>query len=158
MLKNIDCSSTAEQYDFKPVYYACFDWKSLPSQFNAKIGPVTNVDPEVDCPALGYPTTQIDIVLVRQGCSYVWSWSNGQIGFILSTGIVAPLMTGNPNMPDISQPTSNSTYWYVQNSSGPITGSCSYNPLTNETTFYMSGTVVEDPGCSYPFIITYNGV
>lgn len=155
--KLLDCKDTAAQYDYRPVFYACFGPKRLPGAFSAKLGPVTSTGP-VDCATLGWPTTQIDITLARQGpCEYVWAWSNGSVGVLLSTGLVAPLMCQTANMPDISAQTSNGTYWYLLNATN-VTGSCSWNPSTNETTFSMSATIVEEPGCSIPIIITYQGV
>ena len=156
LVENLDCKNTAPAYEFKPVYYACFGWKSLPSQFKAEIGPTTTTGP-VDCTTLGYPSTKIEITLARQGCSYVWTWSNGQIGFILSSGTPAPLMGGTANMPDISAQMTNGTFWFVQNAISRI-GSCSWNQQTNETRFELSGVIREDPGCEYPYRIWYDGV
>lgn len=157
-IKNLDCKSTAAGYTFAPVYYACFEWKSLPQSFKAKLGPTTSTDPNVfNCTDHGYPSTQIDIVLTRQGCDFVWAWSNGSIGVLFSTGNVAPLMGGTPNMPDIGAQMTNGTYWYLLNGTNP-TGSCSYNPITNETSFTYSDVIVEEPGCSTPITITYQGV
>lgn len=161
LIKNLDCKDTAPAYNFNPVYYACFGWKSLPSQFQATVYPTTQtqpIPPGVDCATLGWTTTTSNVVLTRQACSYTWAWSNGTGAYLLlSNSTTQPLMCGTANMPDITQQMSSGTYWYVLDGID-LAGSCSWNQETNETTFIMTGKVLNSSGCEMPFEIRYTGV
>ena len=161
LVQNLDCKNTAPAYNFAPVYYACFGWKQLPSQFKATVYPTTQtqpIPPAVDCATLGWTTTTLDVVLTRQGCGFTWAWSNGTGAYLLmSNSIFQPLMCGTADMPDITAFTTNNTKWYILDGVD-LSGSCSWNQTTNETTFTLSGAVLNSSGCRMPFVITYSGV
>ena len=161
LIKNLDCKSTAQGFTFAPVYYACFGWKNLPNAFQATVYPTTQTQPSPpapNCADLGWTTQTLNVTLARQGCDYVWAWSNGTGAYLLlSNGSYPPLMCGNPNMPDITGFTTNNTKWYVLDGVD-LAGSCSYNSQTKETNFIMTGAVLNSSGCRMPFKITYNGI
>lgn len=161
LIKNLDCKSSAPAYNFAPVYYPCFGWKSLPSQFQATVYPTTQTQPSPpapNCADEGWTTQTLDVALVRQGCGYTWAWSNGTGAYLLlSNSTIQPLMCGTANMPDITAQMTSGTYWYVLDGVD-LAGSCYWNQETNETTFIMTGAVLNSNGCRMPFKITYNGV
>ena len=156
---NLDCNNPAQQYTYAPIYYACFGPKRLPSSFKAVVGPTTSIDPlTFDCVANGWPSVATEVTLGRvDPCTFSWAWSNGNAYLNLNNGTIQPLMASDPNMPDLTQPTTSGTYWYVLDGQN-LSGSCSYNPENNETTFTLSGQVVNSAGCIMPFTITYSGV
>lgn len=160
LIKNLDCKDTAPAYNFAPVYYACFGWKALPSQFKATVYPATQTQPSPpapNCQDEGWPATEQDIILARQGCGFTWAWSNGSAYLLMSNSSIQPLMCGTANMPDITQPMTSGTFWYILDGVD-LAGSCSWNQETNETTFIMTGAVLNSSGCRMPFKITYTGV
>ena len=75
----------------------------------------------------------------------------------MSNSIFQPLMCGTADMPDITAFTTNNTKWYILDGVD-LSGSCSWNQTTNETTFTLSGAVLNSSGCRMPFVITYSGV
>jgi len=163
LIKNLDCKSDAPAQRWAPVYYACWQWKKLPKQIKATVGPTVQTQPSPpfpNCVEAGWPGEKIDVVLVNPNpdCDYYWSWSNGTGAYLLLTPQGSqPLMAGTPNMPDINAQMSSGNYWEVLDGID-ITGSCSYDPVTNETKFNMSGFVLNSNGCKMAFTITYNDV
>lgn len=161
LIKNLDCKDTAPSFNFVPVYYACFGWKKLPSAFQATVYPTTQtqpIPPAVDCATLGWTTTTQNVTLARQGCDFTWAWSNGTGAYLLmSNSSTQPLMCGTANMPDITAFTTNNTKWYILDGVD-LAGSCSWNQQTNETTFIITGAVLNSSGCRMPFEIRYTGV
>lgn len=159
-LKNIDCQSNAEQYTFNPVYYAGFAFKKLPSAFTeVYVGPTTSVNPMIyDCVANGWPSTRTQITLSRvDDCQYAWYWTNGNAYLELATQTEPPYVTGSPDMPDLTVAMALGNFWDVLDGQS-LAGSTSYNFTTNETTFVLTGNVVNSAGCIMPFEIYYNGV
>ena len=161
LIKNLDCKDTAPAYTFKPVYYACFGWKSLPSAFQATVYPTVQTQPSPpfpNCADEGWTTTTQNVVLTRQGCDFTWAWSNGTGAYLLlSNSSTQPLMCETANMPNITAQMTSGTYWYVLDGVD-LAGSCFWNKETNETTFIMTGAVLNSNGCRMPFEIRYNGV
>lgn len=156
-----DCRSSAPAYEYRPVFYACFGTKRLPNSFKATVYPTTQTQPSPpapNCADEGWTTQVQEVTLTRIPCSYTWSWSNGTGAYLLlSNSSTAPLMCGTADMPDITAQMSSGTYWYVLDGVD-LAGSCSWNQTTNETTFTLSGAVLNSSGCRMPFVITYTGV
>ena len=139
--------------------YSCFYTKNLPNCFKAKIGPVVYA-PGFQC--YGFPDVETEITLCRatycdwESGTFVWYNSQYRTGLTLFVTPWTNIFKENPNEINID------VVWSFSGAA-TATGSCTYNPDTNETNFIMFGTAeFSSEGsalpCYLPFTITYNGV
>lgn len=159
-IQNIECKDSAI-YNYAPVYLGCWGDKNLPSSIKAKAGPAYSDDPLANCPALGYPTTQIETTLTlvkTPGCgdgtnSVFWCGPAGTAQLCFYS--IFPFIGFNASLADI-------TKVYTVGSSKDIKGSCSFDPITKETHLTVTGTLMAEGAnnftCYIPFEIYYDGV
>ena len=141
-----NCKETHAPGVYAPVFHQCWGKKALPSNFQIEWGPFTANDPNANPPP-SCVGSKVTGTMARTGpCDFVWGYTRGLDGILLSTGGVPPVstQTNQATLPGL----------YVSNATN-VSGSCSQAP-NGVTTFRIEGTW-SNGICTAPFVITYEG-
>jgi hypothetical protein len=145
--KLIDCNDDPVKEVFTPFYAACFGLSEIPNSLRGLVGPVTR---PCSCPCYDFPDTPTEVSFVR---STQCDWSSaGNINWVCSAFdqpivlFVAPWQDFYQNNANINPITAVFQLGQARN----VTGSCSWNAETGQTTGQISGIVQFEPDCACP--------
>ncbi len=141
-----DCTDDAEKYTWESYGFACWYTKPLPNVLKGLVGPVTR---PCDCQCYNFPDTPMMVSFERtsdcQWSADLWTWvcSAFQQPIILFVTPWEKILQEFPNINPI-------TNVFQLGSARNVTGSCSYNYTSGQTTGQISGIVQFEPDCTCP--------